>query len=99
MLKKKHRRRKMKGTAVCATLFGIAPILVVNSRPSEAWVYASDLYPYCQLNSSSEAGMSCYLSSMNQCEYRESCIPNPRYLGAAGAREWKRENKPQWRWW
>ncbi len=43
--------------------------------------------------------MSCYLSSMNQCEYREICIPNPRYLGAAGAREWKRKNKPQWRWW
>jgi hypothetical protein len=89
----------MSSTAVCATLCGIATMLVWNPRPSEAWVYASDLYPYCQLDSSSGGGMSCYFSSKNQCEYRELCIPNPRYLGAAGAREWKRKNKPQWRWW
>jgi hypothetical protein len=89
----------MKGTAVCATLLGITTILVSSPRTSEAWVYASDLYPYCQLNSSSEGGMSCYLSSRDQCEYRELCIPNPRYLGAAAAREWKRKNKPQWSWW
>jgi hypothetical protein len=89
----------MNVTAVCATLCGIATILVSNPRPSEAWVYASDLYPYCQLNSSSGEGMSCYVSSRGECEYRELCIPNPRYLGVAGAREWKRKNKPEWRWW
>jgi hypothetical protein len=89
----------MNRTAVFATLCGIATILVSNPRSGEAWVYASDLYPYCQLNSSSGGSMSCYFSSRDQCEYRESCIPNPRYLGAAGAREWKRRNKPEWRWW
>jgi hypothetical protein len=83
-------------TSVFATLCGIATILVLTP-PSEAWVYASDLYPYCQLNSSSGGGMSCYFSSRDQCEYRELCIPNPRYLGAASARKWKRKNKPEWR--
>ena len=67
----------MNGTAVCATLFGIATILVSNPRPSEAWVYASDLYPYCQLDSSSGGGMSCYLSSMNQCEFAKYAFPIP----------------------
>ena len=88
----------MNVTTVCATLCAIATILVWNSGSSEAWVYASDLYPYCQLNSSSGGGMSCYFTR-DQCEYLESCIPNPRYLGAARAREWKRKNKPEWRWW
>jgi hypothetical protein len=89
----------MNGIAVCATVCGIATILLSNPRPSEARVHASDRYPYCQVTSSSGGGISCYFSSWNQCEYRELCIPNPRYLGAVGAREWKRKNEPQWRWW
>jgi hypothetical protein len=88
----------MKMAAV--TLFGIATIIVANPRAGEAWVYASDLYPYCQLNSSSGGGaMNCYISSRDQCEYRELCINNPRYLGVEAARAWKRKNKPEWRWW
>jgi len=86
-------------TAVAATLCGITTILVTNPPPSEAWVYATDLYPYCQINSSNGGGMSCYISSRDQCEYRELCIANLRYLGAEGARAWKRKNKPEWRWW
>jgi len=88
----------MKTTAGAATLFGIAIVLVAYALPSEAWVYASDLYPYCQI-SSSNGGMSCYISSKGQCDRDNLCVTNPRYLGADGARAWKRNNKPQWRWW
>jgi hypothetical protein len=93
-----NRKLEMKITAVVATLCGITTILVANPRASEAWTYASQLYPYCQL-SSSNGGMNCYISSTDQCEYRELCINNPQYLGAEGARAWKRKNKPEWRWW
>jgi hypothetical protein len=88
----------MKITAAVATLCGFATILVAYPRPSEAHVYAAQLYPYCQLSSSS-GGMNCYISSRDQCEFRELCINNPWYLGAEGARAWKRKNKPPWRWW
>jgi len=63
-----------------------------------ALVNAAQLYPYCQI-SSSNGGMNCYLSSREQCEFREVCIKNPGYLGTERARTWKRENRPQWRWW
>jgi len=33
-------------TAIVATLCGIAAILVADPRPSEAWVYAAQLYRY-----------------------------------------------------
>jgi hypothetical protein len=88
----------MKITTAVATLCGIATIFVAYPRPSEAHVYAAQLYPYCQLNSLS-GGMTCYISSRDQCEFRELCINNPWYLGPEGARAWKRKNKPQWRWW
>jgi len=89
----------MNTTALATTLCSIATILVANPTASGAWVYASDLYPYCQVTSSSFGGMNCYISSREQCEYRELCINNPRYLGAEKARVWKRKNKPEWRWW
>ena len=88
----------MKITTAVATLCGIATIFVAYPRPSEAHVYAAQLYPYCQLNSSS-GGMTCYISSRDQCEFRELFINNPWYLSPEGARAWKRKNKPQWRWW
>jgi hypothetical protein len=75
----------MKITAAVATLCGIATILVAYPRPSEAHVFAAQLYPYCQLSSSS-GGMNCYISSRDQCEFRELCISNPWYFGAEGAR-------------
>ena len=88
----------MKMTASLVMLAGVATILVAAPRPSKALVNAAQLYPYCQI-SSSNGGMNCYLSSREQCESREVCIKNPRYLGPEGARAWKRRNKPQWRWW
>ena len=81
-------------SALCA----VAVITVAGQRPSEARVYASDLYPFCSINSSS-GGMNCYISSRAQCEFREPCFDNPRYLGAKSARAWMRHNKPEWRWW
>jgi hypothetical protein len=88
----------MKTTASLALFCSVAMILVAGPRPSEALVNAAQLYPYCQI-SSSNGGMNCYLSSRVQCEFREVCINNPGYLGTEGARVWKRNNKPQWRWW
>lgn len=85
--------------SIATTLCCITTIVVANPRASKAWVYASDLYPYCQITSSSHGGMNCYISSKEQCEYREVCINNPRYLGAKESRAWKRNNKPEWRWW
>jgi hypothetical protein len=46
-----------------ATLFGIAMILVPIPRRGGASVCASDPYPYCQLSSWREGGMSCYFGS------------------------------------
>jgi hypothetical protein len=88
----------MKMTAIFPMLCGIATILVSTPAPSEAMVSAAQLYPYCQISSSS-GGTNCYLSSRDQCEFREVCISNPQYLGTEAARAWKRKNKPQWRWW
>jgi hypothetical protein len=88
----------MKTTASLALFCGVATILVADPRPSEALVNVAQLYPYCQI-SSSNGGMNCYLSSREQCEFREVCIRNPHYLGTEGARAWMRNNKPQWRWW
>jgi hypothetical protein len=88
----------MKMTAIPAMFCGVATILVADPRPSEALVNAAQLYPYCQI-SSSNGGMSCYLSSRDQCEFREVCIRNPHYLGSEAARTWKRKNKPEWGWW
>ena len=84
--------------AAVATFFAIPAMITTAPRPSEASVYAAQLYPFCQVSSSS-GGMNCYISSMGQCEYRESCVANPWFLGENRAREWKRKNKPQWRWW
>jgi hypothetical protein len=89
---------EMRTTASLAMLCGIAGLLVCDPHPSHAFAPASQLYPYCQINSSN-GGMNCYLSSRDQCEFREVCIQNPSYLGAQAARAWKRKNKPQWRWW
>jgi hypothetical protein len=88
----------MKMTASLAIFVGVATSLVGDPRPGVALVNAAQLYPYCQISSSS-GGMNCYLSSREQCEFREVCIKNPGYLGAEGVSEWKRKNKPQWRWW
>ena len=88
----------MKITQVATTLIVAAAILVTQRRPSEAWVYAADLYPYCEINSTT-GGRNCYISSRDQCEARDLCIDNPGYLGRQRAREWKSKNKPQWRWW
>jgi hypothetical protein len=84
--------------AAVATFCAVTATLITEPRRGEASVYAAQLYPYCQVSSAS-GGMNCYISSMDQCEYRESCINNPWYLGEERAREWKRKNKPQWRWW
>ena len=81
-----------------SALYVVAAVILTAQRPSEAWVYATDLYPYCSVNSST-GGMNCYISSRAQCEFREPCIDNPRYLGAERARAWMRHNKPDWRWW
>jgi hypothetical protein len=86
-----------KTAAIFTTLCAIATILVATG-PSEAMVSAAQLYPYCQI-SSSNGGMNCYISSRDQCEYREVCISNPWYLGTEAARAWKRNNRPEWRWW
>ena len=88
----------MKMTASLAMFVGAATSLVGDPRPGVALVKAAQLYPYCQISSSS-GGMNCYLSSREQCEFREVCIKNPGYLGTERARTWKRENRPQWRWW
>jgi hypothetical protein len=88
----------MKIAAIVATLCGIAAILFAYLGSSEAIVYAAQLYPYCQI-SSSNGGMNCYINSRDQCEFRELCINNPRYLGAEASRAWKRKNKPELRWW
>ena len=88
----------MKAISIVPTLVGIAAILVLAPRTSEAAVSVAQLYPYCQI-SSSNGGMNCYLSSRAQCEFREMCISNPSYLGAQRAQAWKRDNKPAWRWW
>jgi hypothetical protein len=88
----------MRTTASLAMLCAIAGILVGDPRPAHALAPASQLYPYCQI-SSSNGGMNCYLSSRDQCEFREVCIQNPSYLGKQGASAWRRKNKPEWRWW
>jgi hypothetical protein len=98
VLSTRPRRLEMKMTASLAIFVGAATSLVGDPRPSEALVNAAQLYPYCQI-SSSNGGMSCYLSSRDQCEFREVCIRNPHYLGVEGARAWKRKNKPEWGWW
>ena len=88
----------MKMTASLAIFCGAAVSLVGDPRPSEALVNAAQLYPFCQIHSSN-GGMSCYLSSRDQCEFREVCIRNPHYLGTEAARAWMHKNKPEWRWW
>jgi hypothetical protein len=87
---------QMKTAAIFTMLCGIATMAAAG--PSEAMVSAAQLYPYCQI-SSSNGGMNCYISSRDQCEYREVCISNPWYLGTEAARAWKRNNRPEWRWW
>jgi hypothetical protein len=82
-----------------SALGAVAAMTFTWQRPSEARVYATDPYPYCSVNSSSGGGANCYISSRAQCEFREPCIDNPRYLGAERARAWMRRNKPEWRWW
>jgi hypothetical protein len=88
----------MKTTASLAMFCVAAIIIVADAHPSKALVNAAQLYPYCQI-SSSGGGMNCYLKSREQCEFREVCVKNPAYLGTAGARAWKRKNRPQWGWW
>jgi hypothetical protein len=88
----------MKMNGVATALVAVAAILATHPRRSEAWVSAADLYPYCQVNSAT-GGRNCYISSRDQCEARDLCIDNPGYLGREPARQWKRKNKPQWRWW
>jgi len=76
----------------------VAAITLVGLRPAGAWAHASDLYPYCSVNSFA-GGTNCYIASRAQHEFRELCIDNPRYLGAERARAWMRNHKPEWRWW
>jgi hypothetical protein len=89
----------MKITTFVMTFCGIATAIVAAPYRSEAGVYAAQLYPYCQITSNNGGGMNCYISSRDQCEFRELCVDNPWYLGAQSARAWKRKNKPEWRWW
>jgi hypothetical protein len=89
--------QQMKVTITFAATLGIAAALAMPAR-AQTYVSAAQLYPYCQINSSN-GGMNCYISSRAQCEFREVCIKNPRYLGDDRARDWMRRNKPEWRWW
>jgi hypothetical protein len=88
----------MQSTIAITTLCAVATILVADPRPSQAWVNAAQLYPYCSVGSSTGA-WNCYISSRDQCEFRDVCIENPSYMGAERARAWKHKNKPIWRWW
>ena len=53
-----------------SALCGVAAATLAAQLPSEARVYAADLYPYCSVDSST-GGMNCYISSRAQCEFRE----------------------------
>jgi hypothetical protein len=65
---------------------------------SEPYVHASDLYPYCSVDSRTD-GRNCYISSRSQCEFRDLCVDNPGYIGRDRALKYMRNNKPAWRWW
>ena len=88
----------MKTTAIVTAIIGSNIVFAGYPSPSNAHVYASQLYPYCQISSSS-GGMNCYISSKSKCEFREICIDNPRYLGGDAARVWKQKHAPEWKWW
>src|SRR5215475_7785444 len=77
----RHRDRRSKMKTFLSALYAVAAVTLTAQRPSDAWVYATDLYPYCSVQSST-GGMNCYISSRAQCESRDPCIDNPRYLGA-----------------
>jgi hypothetical protein len=69
--------------ATLAAALSTAAVIVVAPASPSAALNATQQYPYCSI-STTHGGISCYVSSLAQCDGDHTCFANPAYVGNLG---------------
>jgi hypothetical protein len=73
----------MRTTRIATLAAALSTAVVVAAASPSAALNATQQYPYCSI-STTHGGISCYVSSLAQCDGDHSCFANPAYLGSVG---------------